>query len=294
MIIWLFDCLARLPLSALHRLGVVVGWLTYWLSKPYAERLRHNLANALAAGQPHNSPQLGDFGRILRANVGESGKSVLELPWIWRRPLTEVVAGVTHCHGWEHLEAARELGKGVIILTPHFGGFELIGLYVAARLPMTCMYRRPRWEVLDTLMHAGRERGQMKLAPADLGGVRQLLKALKRGEIIGILPDQVPSNGEGEWVPFFDRPAYTMTLIERLMEASAAAVVMCHVERLPSGKGYAMYIAPLSFDATRPVTPQMNAALEAVIRSCPEQYLWSYNRYKVPRGVMPPDTTKES
>jgi KDO2-lipid IV(A) lauroyltransferase len=122
--------------------------------------------------------------------------------------------------------------------------------------------------------------------------VRQLLKALKRGEVIGVLPDQVPGNGEGEWATFFGRPAYTMTLIGRLIESSGASVVMCHSERLPQGAGYALHFSPLKFDVTSSIPQQMNAALEAVVRQHPEQYLWSYNRYKVPRGALPPDVSK--
>jgi KDO2-lipid IV(A) lauroyltransferase len=156
------------------------------------------------------------------------------------------------------------------------------------------MYRPPRYPALDKLMHQGRERGQMKLVATDLGGVRHLLKALKRGEAIGVLPDQVPGNGEGEWANFFGRPAYTMTLIGRLVEASGAAVVMCHSERLPQGAGYALHFSPLTFDASSSIPQQMNAALEAVIRRHPEQYLWSYNRYKVPRGALPPSLSKDS
>ena len=158
---------------------------------------------------------------------------------------------------------------------------------------MTSMYRPPRWKFLDTLMHQGRERGQTKLAATDMGGVRQLLKALKRGETIGVLPDQVPGNGEGEWVPFFGRSAYTMTLIGRLIGSSGATVLMCHSKRLPRGEGYALYFSPLVFDAATSIPQQINAAMEAVIGSCPEQYLWSYNRYKVPRGALPPGSVKE-
>jgi KDO2-lipid IV(A) lauroyltransferase len=283
----LFDVLARLPLSVLHWFGALFGWITYLSSGRYASRLRENLHKAGLARSE------SDLKSLLHTNLREMGKGVMELPWVWRRPFKKVVASVQHCHGWEHFEAAHALGKGVIVLTPHIGCFEVIGLYIAARHPMTCLYRVPRWKFLDTLMHEGRERGQMKLAPADLGGVRQLLKTLKKGHVIGVLPDQVPGNGEGEWAPFFGRPAYTMTLIGRLMESSGAAVVMCHSERLPGGKGYEMYFAPLSFDTSTSVPRQMNAALEEVIRNHPEQYLWSYNRYKVPRGALPPDAVKE-
>ena len=279
----LFDLLARLPLPILHRLGAVLGWATYLLSDKYARRLRENLQ---LAGLERSEPELR---KLLHANIREAGKGVMELPWVWRRPLGEIVASVQQCHGWAHFEAAHAQGKGVIVLTPHLGCFEVIGLYLAARLPITCMYRPPRWKFLDTLMHQGRERGQMKLAPTDLGGVRQLLKTLKRGETIGVLPDQVPGNGEGEWVTFFGRPAYTMTLIGRMLEASGAAVVMSYVERLPEGKGYALHFTPLSLAAGSSIPRQINAALEAVVCACPEQYLWSYNRYKVPRGALPPD-----
>lgn len=283
----LFDVLARLPLSVLHRLGTLLGWLIYLFSRRYAARLRENLQKAGLARSE------SETRKLLRANIREMGKGVLELPWVWRRPLEQVVASVKQCHGWEYVETARAQGKGVIMLTPHIGCFEIISQYISLRLPMTCMYRPPRWGFLDTLMHEGRARGQMKLAPTDLGGVRLLLKALKRGEIIGVLPDQVPGNGEGEWAPFFGRPAYTMTLIGRLIESSGASVVMCHSERLPRGEGYALYFTALPFDAATSIPRQMNAELEKVIRNHPEQYLWSYNRYKVPRGALPPDAVKE-
>ena len=291
--VWLFNLLARLPLPVLHRFGTVLGWLTYWSSGRYAGRLRENLRHGLQFSSPPPVRGKEQFQKVLHANISEAGKSIMELPWVWRRPLDEVVASVVQCHGWEHVKAAHAQGKGVIMLTPHFGCFELISLYVAVRLPMTAMYRVPKLAWLDKVMREGRERGQMKLARADVGGVRVLLKALKRGEIIGVLPDQVPGNGEGEWVPFFGRPAYTITLIGRLMEASGAAVIMSHIERLPQGKGHILRFTPLSFDTFLPVGPQMNAAIEAVVRSCPQQYLWSYNRYKVPRGAPPPDAVKE-
>ncbi|MEO8332824.1 MAG: lysophospholipid acyltransferase family protein [Gallionella sp.] len=284
----MFNLLAHLPLRVLHLLGAMLGWATYFFSGQYAARLRENLHNSgLESSET-------DTRKLLHANIREAGKGVMELPWVWLRPMEKVVASVNQCHGWEHVEAARSLGKGVILLTPHIGCFEVISLYIAARMPMTSMYRPPRWEFLDTLMHQGRERGQTKLVPADLGGVRKMLKALKRGEFIGVLPDQVPGNGEGEWAPFFGRPAYTMTLIGRLMESSGAPVVMCYSQRLPKGAGYVLHFAPLSFDMSRSIPQQINSALEAVIRNHPEQYLWSYNRYKVPRGALPPGAVKEN
>lgn len=270
-----------MPLSLLHRIGVMAGWITYWLSGKYAVRLRENLLNAF------KDRSEAETLKLLKANVGEIGKGATEFPWMWRRPLEQVVASVKACHGWELVEAACRQGKGLILLTPHMGCFEVISLYVSSRMPITIMYRVPKLAWLDKVMRAGRERGLTKLARADVSGVRAMFKALKRGEIIGMLPDQVPGNGEGEWAPFFGRPAYTMTLVGRLAESSGATVLLSYSERLPQGAGYIIRIVPLEFASGVPVSIQLNAALEDVIRTCPSQYLWSYNRYKIPAGALP-------
>src|SRR5262249_5087097 len=143
---------------------------------------------------------------------------------------------------------------------------------------------------LARLMRGGGAGGDaMKSVPADMRGVRAMLKALKRGEAIGILPDQVPGVGEGEWTEFFGRPAYTMTLVGRLAEQTGAPVLVRYSERLRAGRGYRFTIQPV-LEPRPPESPvrALNRSLEQITRRCPEQYLWSYNRYKVPAGVRPP------
>ena len=135
-------------------------------------------------------------------------------------------------------------------------------------------------------MRAGRARGQVSLAPANIKGVRLLYKALRRGDAIGILPDQAPGVGEGEWADFFGRPAYTMTLVTRLQESSGAAVIMAFAERLAQGGGYRLHFRAV---AAAPLDPAaLNRAVEDVVGGCPAQYLWGYNRYKVPAGAEQP------
>jgi KDO2-lipid IV(A) lauroyltransferase len=196
---------------------------------------------------------------------------------------------VRSCQGWEHVEEASARGKGIVFLTPHWGCFEVAGLYIGQRLPLTSLYRSPKKAWLEKIMRGGRERGLAHLATADISGVRLLFKALKRGEAIGLLPDQVPSQGEGEWAGFFARPAYTMTLSGRLAQTSGATVLLSFAERLSRGRGYILRIEPLALDFSKPVPLQINAALERVIAISPAQYLWSYNRYKIPSGVLPSD-----
>jgi len=281
--VFLFRLLSRLPLHVLHNLGAAFGWLTWLASPTYRRHLRENIA---LAGLQH----------ARNAAIAETGKGVAELPKIWLRPREELLARVVQVSGWEHVEAARAAGKGVLYLTPHLGCFEITAQYLAARPsadgsvhPITVLYRRPRQDWLAPLMEQGRGMN-LKLAPADLSGVRRLMKALKQGEASGMLPDQVPGKGEGIWAPFFGRPAYTMTLAARLAEGGAA-VLMTYAERLHYGAGYHIHFIPLSQPLTGDLparVAQLNREVEAIIRLCPEQYLWGYNRYKRPSGAPEP------
>jgi len=277
--LFLLRLVARLPLPLLHGFGVVLGWIVYLLSPRYRKYLKLNLD---AAG-------LRGF-RLRGAVIAETGKGAMELPAVWLRPHDQVVRLVVEASGWEHVDEAMKLGKGVIIVAPHLGSWEMTGQYIAGRTPITVMYSPPKMKSLEPLMLAGRSRGTaMKSVRADLGGVRALLKALKRGEAIGILPDQVPGVGDGEWVEFFGRPAYTMTLIGRLVEQTGATPLLCHSERLSWGRGYRFVAEPMP-SPRPPESPvrALNRSVEQAIRRCPGQYLWGYNRYKVPAGVRPP------
>lgn len=281
MLTWLLKCYARLPLPLIHGLGVVAGWIMFFGSRKFARWARHNLDASGIAEHP------AQFRHLLRKNISETGKSSLETLAIWFRPEAKVLAWVRACQGWEHVEAALARHQGIIFLTPHLGCFEITSLYYAARHPISVLYRPPRKAWLAPLIHAGRARGQVKLAPTNLQGVRGLLKALKQGEAIGILPDQVPAKAEGEWADFFGRPAYTMTLVGKLAKATNATVLMAFGERLPWGQGYVIHIEPLQ---AMPEPAALNRAIEQLVRRKPEQYFWSYQRHKIPTGVTPPNS----
>lgn len=272
----LFRFLARLPLPVLHNLGALAGWLAWLLSATYRRNFSTHITQA-------------NMDEARNAAIAEAGKSLLELPKIWLRPQDEVVDRVVKVSGWELVEAAWREGRGILFLTPHLGCFEVTAQYYGAQRPITVLYRRPKQAWLAPLIEEGRG-ANLKLAPADLSGVRRLLKALKGGEAVGMLPDQVPGQGEGVWVPFFGRPAYTMTLAARLAE-TGATVLMAYAERLHYGAGYHLKLYPLRHELTGDLAQraaQLNCELEQLIRECPQQYLWGYNRYKVPAGAEPP------
>ncbi len=281
---WL-KLLARLPLPVLHGLGVGLGWLIYWAPGRYRGRMRRNLfaSGVCAPGR--------DCRTLLRQSIGESGKALIELLAVWLRPYEKVVKLVKGTSGWEHIDAARAAGKGIILIGPHVGCFEMLNLYYAAFHPFTAMYKPPRNPLLGELMLTGRQRGQAKLVPTDLSGVRAQLAALKRHEAIGILPDQVATAGDGVWAPFFGRPAYTPTLVASLQRKTGAAAFFVAAERLSWGRGYHLHAfpfeRPLPADK-RVAATRINQAVEDVVRRFPAQYMWSYNRHKRPGSAPDP------
>jgi KDO2-lipid IV(A) lauroyltransferase len=269
---------ALLPLRWLHGIGAALGWLVFWCSPTYAHRLRDNVHKSGVAVAT-------EVTRLENQVVAETGKGAVELAALWFAPDARILAWA-HCDTWNVVEQARQPGQGIIFLTPHLGGFEICAQYIAQRMPITVLYRPPKLRWLEPLMIEGRSRWQATVAPANLKGVRLFIKALRNGEAVGLLPDQTPGVGEGAWADFFGRPAYTMTLVSRLQKLSGALLVMVHAERLPRGTGYRLafrVIPAADFDERA-----MNRVIEETVRQVPAQYLWGYNRFKIPAGAPPP------
>ncbi len=273
---------SAVPLPLASAAGWGLGWLMYAISPRYRSHLKENLAIAGYAGDL----------RVRREAIASAGRMLTELPILWLRPHAQVVALIREVNGWELIGQAQAAGRGIVFLTPHHGCFEISAQYGAFHFPMTIMYRPPRLAWLGEFMLAGRARPGVRLAPADRGGVRDLLSALKRREAIGILPDQVPGLGEGEWTEFFGKPAYTMTLAPRLAARDGVTCLVAFARRLPAGRGYALSIRKLADPQPGESEPRrLNRCLEVLIRECPGQYLWGYNRYKVPAGAQGPEPT---
>jgi len=278
MLVHLFRLLSKLPLRALHGLGAALGWLVYLASPSYRRRLRDNLTQA-------------GFGQHLSAAVAESGKAIVELPFIWCAPPEKVAAHATD-ENWDYVQSVLDSGQGIVFLTPHLGCFEITAQQIALRTPLTVMYRPPKKAALKPLIEGARARHNLHLAPATLSGVRILAKCLKRGEPVGVLPDQVPQEGEGVWAPYFGRTAYTMTLPAKLAQLGKAAIILVYAERRPKGAGFIVRFVPFDGELSGGAAEQaatINRAMEQLIARCPAQYFWSYNRYKQPEGVAAPD-----
>jgi KDO2-lipid IV(A) lauroyltransferase len=271
MLTFIAKLISCLSLAKIHALGSLLGWCIHLLT-PNAARMQHENLR-----QSRICKDEATFNKTLKVNTLQTGKAILETLAIWQWPQKKALSTVKGCNNWHLVEEALDRGKGLIFLTPHLGCFEITSIYYAAKHPITVLFRPPKKSWLSPLIDSGRVKGQVKLAPANAQGVRALMQALKKGEAIGILPDQIPAEGEGEWANFFGKPAYTMTLASKLAEKTGAAVIMAFGERLANGQGYEIHLTQVDSIATPSL---LNQAIEAQIRQKPQQYLWRYNRYK--------------
>ena len=280
--IWIFlgviRLAAMLSLSRAQYIGTALGNAMYWLPNTVKSTVRKNIQ----ACQSHLSSTEQDT--FVKSALQEFGKTIAETgaTWIWpQERLFKLIRESPSCHLFHE---AAALKRGVLIITPHIAGWELVGLYFASLYPVTCLYRPPHRQDLDPFLQRSRSRTGAKLAPTSARGVRALYSALRKGEVAGILPDQDPGRDNGQFAPFFGIPTNTMTLVSRLAAKSGAVVLFSFAERLPNGKGFLLHC--FEGDATIGEEPldrslaALNAQIEKAIAVAPTQYLWSYKRFK--------------
>ncbi|CAG9182169.1 lysophospholipid acyltransferase family protein [Cupriavidus pinatubonensis] len=281
---FLFWLISRLPLRLLQAVGGALGLLAARVPGRYGRRLRENFLLAF----PDATEQM------IAEAARSSGRMILEMPYFWSRKTIGARLYGFDDYLWPELEKLQARGNGIIILTPHLGCFEVLPQSHALLRPVTALFKPPHQAWLRDWIERMRTRPNLAMAPATPRGVRMLVKALKRGQAVGILPDQVPSGGEGNWAPFFGKPAYTMALVHRLQQLTRAPVVAIFGERLPRGAGYRGHLRVINDGGMLPEDPAeaaaiINRTIEALVAIAPTQYLWGYHRYKTPSGVQDPD-----
>lgn len=275
----LFRLLAALPLPVAHALGTMLGWLFSVVPNKRQRTAKINL------GLCFPEMSRGARQRLLRRNMIELGKSVTEIGALWTRGEKNIRRLVRRISGEDKLKKAIGRGNGVILAIPHLGAWEMMGLWGSINHPMTSLYRAPPMSRMGKLMRAARERFGARLVSADNAGIRALYKALERGEMVAILPDQVPATRHGSvFAPFFGIPASTMVLLSRLAIKTGAAVVFGYAERLAHGRGYHLHFlaapAEINHGDIESSATAVNAMVEQCARSMPEQYQWVYKRFR--------------
>ncbi|HET9047747.1 MAG TPA: lipid A biosynthesis lauroyl acyltransferase [Chiayiivirga sp.] len=278
--LWL---IGRLPLPVLSALGAGLGTLARGLGVREARVARRNIELCW--------PELDSRERdqLWRRNLAETGRTLFETARFWTRPAAHNLDLVRSVEGIELLHAARAAGRGIIIAAPHLGNWELLNQWLAAQSALAILYRPPRKAWGDTLIQRLRAQPGVTQVRAEASGVRILLKQLKDGGMVGILPDQQPKRGDGHFAPFFGVTALTMTLLPRLANKTGATVLSAYAERLPENRGFCIRLQAVTPDIANDdmgrATHCLNAALETCIRQAPSQYQWSYKRFSMrPEG----------
>jgi KDO2-lipid IV(A) lauroyltransferase len=276
--LWLLRLFALMPLWLSQALGAGVGWLFGLIPSS----LRRVAAINIGLCLPELSPAAQR--RLVRRSLRELGKAMMELGALWLWPTQRLLPLVREVRGEALLQRAVAEGKGVILAAPHLGAWELAGIYISTRWPLTSLYRPSRLAEFDGHMRAARQRAGATLVPTDAGGVRALFKALGRNESVGILPDQEPAREAGVFAPFFGVQTNTMVLLPRLVQRSGAPVLFVFAERLAWGRGYILHFkpAPAGMDDgdLAVAAAALNLGVEACVREVPAQYQWVYKRFK--------------
>jgi KDO2-lipid IV(A) lauroyltransferase len=285
---YLLRGIGRLSLPALHRLGTALGWLLLHIPNTVRAKARATLSIVITEIRAETRQTL------LKSAMFEAGKSVFEVCKIWSGPAADALALIREVRGVELLDAALAGHRGLIFAAPHLGCWELLNFWICSRTPIAIAYRPPRQPALEPLLIRARGALAAEQVRADgPAGVRKLYKRLAEGGVVGILPDQQPKQGEGEFAPFFGTPALTMVLLSRLAQRTGATVLFAFAERLPRGAGYRVHIRPAPAGVADPDLPTAVAALnrgvEECVRIAPAQYQWHYKRY----SIRPPGDTRQ-
>jgi len=266
-----------LSLKNCHRVGSLLGWLMTVIPNRSRHVTRVNVQLCFPEIRAEQQQ------RLVKSSLIEMGKTIAEISPMWQWEKKQLFNTIKSVEGEELLKQALLKNKGVILAAPHLGCWELLGHYLADKYPTTCMYQKPKIKQLDSIIRKGRERFGVKLVPTDNQGIRAMLKSVKNNELICILPDQEPSDGNGVFVPFFDVNAYSMILISRIAKKTGATVLTIYAKRLEKGQGYNVVFKPLDQINTESIEDSviyLNDEIEKCVCDIPEQYQWSYKRFR--------------
>lgn len=269
--------LSRLPLASLQRLGRAIGYLSWRVRSNWCLASEVNIALCL--------PELSTSERVRlnRDGLVHTFQTLMEMAGMFHWSSERLAALESGEENPELLDRAIEVGRGVILLGPHIGNWELTSHTLAARYPFAAMYRPPRIREVDDALRKSRERIGAELVPATATGLRRISRILKEGGLVGILPDQEPGKGNGVFAPFFGVPALTMTLVGDLVRRYGSVVLFGWMERMAGGKFRGHLLpAPEGLDAQNKTeaATRLNLGVENVVRACPSQYLWAYKRFR--------------
>jgi Kdo2-lipid IVA lauroyltransferase/acyltransferase len=270
--------LALLPLKWAQSLGA-------WFGRRQVKNPNGKLASNTRRNIELCFPELETPARdaLIEQSLAETGRSMAEMGMSWLWSPERSLKNIRGVNGEALITQTLAEGRGIILIAPHLGNWEVLNLYLSKRYPFTAMYKPPRLKLMDDLIKRMRARLGTRMAPANASGVRMVMKALKRTEMVGILPDQEPDEQSGVFAPFFGIDALTMKLLPQLARQTKAKVICGYAERLADGEGFMIYFREAEAGLDNPDLEQaaaaMNRSVEACVRALPSQYQWEYRRF---------------
>ncbi|MDX1451826.1 MAG: lysophospholipid acyltransferase family protein [Oleiphilaceae bacterium] len=278
LVILILKILATLSLAQAQALGRFLGRLVWMGDSSLVRVTRRNIELC------YPELQVEEQQAMIKASLQETGKLFAELGIMWEWPTDKTLGLIKSVKGKEHFDAIAAKGKGVIVLAPHHGNWELVGLYLSTLRPMAALYKPPKLKPLEDYMSAVRGRHGSELVPTNKRGVIRLFSILNEQGMVGILPDQVPGGSGGLFAPFMGVPANTIKLVTRLIHKTDCEVVSLCAMRLPKGDGFELIFRPVDPDIysedIETSVAAMNRSIEDCVRDRPEQYQWEYKRFK--------------
>src|SRR5210317_7782 len=267
--------LFSLPLLIIHLLGCFLGMMMYFFDAKFRERVSKNIKEAkIVSGKIETKS-------LIVKNSMHIGMALMETFTIWFASSTKIKKLVKKTINWDLIEQQKSKGRGIIFLTPHMGSFEITAQYYGINHPIKVMFKPSKREWINNLMFYGRNKNHVSPVNIEMSGMKQILKSLKNGEAVGILPDQVPPEGHGAWSKFFNQRVYSMTLIEKLHKLTQAPIIFALGRRKKIGMGFEIELFSYEDEVT---VQSIDQFIEKIVRTAPEQYLWNYRRYKLPKS----------
>ena len=271
-----FRAAGSLPLSINHLLGKAAGW-SLWASHSELRRFTEININLC-----YPELSLEENKKLVRQSLIETGVTLFELGAAWTKDPLQLIQCITEVEGEELLLDAIKDNKGVMLLAPHLGNWEIAGYFLTHFYSMTTMYKPSKLEALDKMIYKARTQLGLKVVPATNHGVIAIFKCLKQHGITGILPDQEPDTSGGVFAPLFGIEALTPVIASKMLQRTDTIALGFYCLRLPKGKYRLVFkkADPMIYskDLLESVTG-LNRSIEKFIADAPEQYQWEYRRF---------------
>ena len=277
IIIWFYRLLSLLSLCAIQRIGAGLGKLLWATRSRMAKTTVTNLRLCF--------PELSaaEINLLAQNSLIETGKTIVETGACWNWTLEKCRSVIRYIEGERLFADCCKNERGLILLMPHLSTWEILHPVLTQHTHFTAMYKPPKIRPLDSWMQAVRNRASATMVPANRKGVSELMKALKSGGCIVVLPDQEPERESGVFAPFFGIETLTMTLVHGLATKTGAQLLEVNAKLLPNAEGFDVIFRDanaVNTEDARTALTAMNAVIEAAVREIPEQYQWEYKRFK--------------